>query len=749
MRDAHVVLPMLKHRLTSSTLSVIPQRVIQQGYSTQVHFAFDANGELQFYVLWNSTSGSETNSQISTIAGKTAGQFIMDLANSPTINAPFQSVGARINFLMSINPVTLVGVSEPLKYTYLPNLFSLQIEGRPSNVLPESFQVTYTDGTSETYYTIAQSPWVDGLVSSDGTTVTLDRTTAEELLDQPGDSFVNFQLMLGQINGTSTVSANRSLHEIGATSLPTFNRRRLAATPFQFDNVMNFTNIVQGGPALAAYKMESDYAILKLESFAMSPLDVLAVWGNLTVAAKAQGVNKLLIDISNNLGGIAETAYALVVAMFPNIDFKWFENQFDLNYNKPMHVFYQEVYPVLQTISSNTATMSNTALQSWIDNTNQSQLNGLQATADAMLQFCVSNCKDLLSACQGCTILDQLYQAASGFVASPSPTSLSGLIQSVASVASSIEPWTVTTAGNTILLYGNASTVRPVIRGGVLTNLTQQVTLYDEQQFMEAAHIASQLGHTFDEYVITSNGASGSSTSIFQTFVTQLWKNKNESLFQNSVVTCTYGGTGNISDTTMTGFPAAVQNIQIENPFIAVGALYMLESLLPANNSMDIRNVRQSYESTLSTPPYFASSFPQMPVLNYYDNFMEPGALPLQYVKMPPDQHIQQLFTAVTLADSFDLDALYTDASQFFVSVPTQSPAVAPSPTPGASPSMSAGGSPSSSGGGSPSSPPPSSSSGGGSTAASPTQAAKTSNASTMFACCSTLALLFLCASLI
>jgi len=49
--------------------------------------------------------------------------------------------------------------------------------------------------------------------------------------------------------------------------------------------------------------------------------------------------------------------------------------------------------------------------------------------------------------------------------------------------------------------------------------------------------------------------------------------------------------------------------------------------------------------------------------------------LPLQYVDMPPDQHIPILFQAVTLADSYDLDQLYTYASQYFTAVPTLNPA--------------------------------------------------------------------------
>jgi hypothetical protein len=66
--------------------------------------------------------------------------------------------------------------------------------------------------------------------------------------------------------------------------------------------------------------------------------------------------------------------------------------------------------------------------------------------------------------------------------------------------------------------------------------------------------------------------------------------------------------------------------------------------------------------------------------VNYYDGFMEPGALPLQYVDMPPDYYIPMLFTSIRFGDSSDLKNLYAQASKFFV--PTN-PAPANPETPG------------------------------------------------------------------
>jgi len=325
-------------------------------------------------------------------------------------------------------------------------------------------------------------------------------------------------------------------------------------------------------------------------------------------------------------------------------------------------------------ISNVTDSYSSAELQQWLDQTNQNQLNSLKATATAMSKFCVANCLDSLGSCRACILLGDLSQLATLFAASPSPTSLVALIRAVVNIGILVEPWTVTQGGTEILLNGNVSAVRQVNRGGTETNLTEQVSYFTQPELAATSNIVSDLGPTFDEYILLSNGVSSSAASIFAYFVSQLWKNKDVSLFQSSVVTCTYGGTSNGTDTTLGASIASVEDVQIQNPFITVGALIMLEALLPLNASTSLSSLRQDFSESLPFPPYFADSLPRLPVVNYYDNFMEPGALPLQYVDMPPDQHLPKLFTAVSLDDSFDLHELYEEASQLFVAVPTPSP---------------------------------------------------------------------------
>lgn len=94
------------------------------------------------------------------------------------------------------------------------------------------------------------------------------------------------------------------------------------------------------------------------------------------------------------------------------------------------------------------------------------------------------------------------------------------------------------------------------------------------------------------------------------------------------------------------------------------------------------------YADSIASPPFFATTLPVMPISNYYDNFMAPGALPLQFVKIPLDEYIPKIFTGTSFTDQSSLRELYEDASNFFspsapISTPTPpAPTVAPVPTP-------------------------------------------------------------------
>ena len=125
----------------------------------------------------------------------------------------------------------------------------------------------------------------------------------------------------------------------------------------------------------------------------------------------------------------------------------------------------------------------------------------------------------------------------------------------------------------------------------------------------------------------------------------------------------------------MASFPASVQGVSLEDPFIASGLLYILVQLIPSSymNYDKFQNVWSLYDSYVANPPYFAMTLPGMPIATFYDKFMEPGAMPLQYVRMPPDKYIPKIFTAVDFTSEFQLVDLYKEASQFFGDTASQS----------------------------------------------------------------------------
>ena len=63
----------------------------------------------------------------------------------------------------------------------------------------------------------------------------------------------------------------------------------------------------------------------------------------------------------------------------------------------------------------------------------------------------------------------------------------------------------------------------------------------------------------------------------------------------------------------------------------------------------------EQYRESLAEPPYFSNTKPKFPVAAIYDHFMGPDALPLQYIKMPADEHIPSYYLDPTVQDNGDL----------------------------------------------------------------------------------------------
>ena len=320
-------------------------------------------------------------------------------------------------------------------------------------------------------------------------------------------------------------------------------------------------------------------------------------------------------------------------------------------------------------------------LQLAIESYTEQQLQSMSSVANAAAQLCLDNCRDFQVGCQGCSLLQSTKQAVSDFLLYRSPPLLTNVFQSFIPVLSLFSPYVNTIAPS----FG-----RSVVRGGVEYNLTSKFTALTYDLFSEAVASAFQIDHFFDEYVIVSDGASGSTTAIFESMVSQLWKNRDQATTGPSVTTVSYGGLSTTAsnaygDTTMAGFPAAVlKNFDIGVPIVSNMVYLLLEQMIPPEDealATTLRAAIMEYEKSIVAPPYFANSLPTIAFANWYNAFMEPGALPLQYVVRPPDSHIAQIFLRNTISDPADLQELYLTSSSFFSNQPGPAPAPVPRPT--------------------------------------------------------------------
>jgi hypothetical protein len=184
----------------------------------------------------------------------------------------------------------------------------------------------YADGDVEACYTGVYSPQllqettlVDDIVQS-------NQSALEEILNWPGDAYVNYLLAVGRIEDAFS----------SPTQSPSFNTSDSGSMGRRLDNeLIPFFDFVSDDSSFA-YKIEDDYAILKINSFSVSYSSALSVWATMVEKAKARGLKKLLLDVSNNGGGFVAAGQALVVAMFPNVEFSLFEDNLDMTYNDLM-----------------------------------------------------------------------------------------------------------------------------------------------------------------------------------------------------------------------------------------------------------------------------------------------------------------------------------------------------------------------------------------------------------------------------
>ena len=678
LRDAHIQLH-LSALYPTAAMNLIPDRIIE--YSTtgsakmSPTYTLDEQGQLQLQigVIYDNGQPDDTLT-VATIDGKSVHEFLTALVDNPAVPLGYQSLGARIN--------SLVSFYDPFAFP----LGFMPVTGRPTDALPDTLEVAYEDGSTETFHAAVSVDVLSNMWTLDNSTgYSVNRTLFEAIAHQPGDLRAHFNVALTNINGAPVVTAAEALASVsiqGALKQTPIQNRNLQEQEFQFDKV--FTGDIDQSN-VAAYKIEDGYAVLKVQGFMFTEVLAAQIYLQVAKAAKEAGVKKLMIDVSDNGGGIATSGLTLAHLLFPELDgLTWLRARWQIRYNAQMDSFKNYTMPLLYDIASvlGTGTLSPT-FQAMVANTTADAIKNVSTIIDNMPDFCPSQGY----ACA--RYLPDLKNAIDAYASAQTSEAFFELLGALMLVLLAINPWTVGLPITWVAEYDFSPLVAFISNmtvveknfGGTTSSYTNRFDLTYNRNANSTDSIEGIValvdavsveldGFTFDEYLIVSNGAAGSTTSIFVTAAEQIYKNRDKSGVSQSLTTLAYGGSGNADEIAMTSFPAAIRDVNLDFPLVTYAAISAYEVLVSSNSeyAASVNEARRSYEAVLLPPPYYSSKVPTLPVVTYFDTFMGPESMPMQYIYMPPDVYLPTMYKFVLLYASSDLQALYDSASTYFPS---------------------------------------------------------------------------------
>jgi hypothetical protein len=341
--------------------------------------------------------------------------------------------------------------------------------------------------------------------------------------------------------------------------------------------------------------------------------------------------------------------------------------------------FSEVIYPLLSSIQNSTDSIDDTELTPALLRSLQGGLNALD-----LLGF--ENYLSDQSMDNAQTVLDRLQSKLDDLEDDPSSSSGQEIVTSLLEIFEIVNPlsdvfyepsWTGVNASVIWDVGENPSDedvmkiFSTVNRGGVETNLTAQVTMFSKDLYYMVQSVALEPNYFFDEYIIVSNGIAGSTTSVFSDQVISFARNRVETNVSQKVISVVYGGTKDVGadDFALSGHPASVGNPQTPGVFRNV-IMSMIQPFLQSDESLaaEFTAAHSAHDEVAPKPPYFYENINNLdiPVLNYYDKSMGPGAIPEQYIYVHPDHRIQQIYTNVAFQQSSDLDDLYTATAKFF-----------------------------------------------------------------------------------
>lgn len=637
---------------------VLPERIFSQTSDLLLYPKFSYEGsELKLSIDFYNVSHSlvETKS-VARLNGQTPYAFVVSLANAPQEGIFFKALGVRMNSLLA---QSYRGTGFP--QSPLPFLFHGASQSRPSDILPERFTVEYADGSSEQYIVRVALPSRNHVV----TNVTL----LEELVNQPGEKYQHLQIAIGRAKQPVSKRLEPTSPLGGFKVQPMHSRHVASSTD------LNFTMLYAEEGMSVGYALMDNYTVLKIENF-VGPSSVgimTGIWDTIVAASQTAGLDRLIVDISSNGGGVIDLGMMLAQCMYPEVSLENFLNPYDQVYNEPMSIWAERALPFFEKLLK--------APRAEI-------VSIAKSLTQTQIQSIVNVCEAVVGLDGNSSVTVALHHAAQRFAANSTVANFEEVVEIYHYIVRSHNPWTVAAGYSTF--SSKVCDGRPVcnysevkrkefIRGGVKANFTETFYMYDRTKY-DAVHAIVNRSY-FKEYVLLSNGASGSTANTFQTTVGGIAANgvrgATASLSQVS-----YGGTRDPRDTPLTQFAGgSVSHPVVSGQYVALGALYMGTIIFNSTKyEAQMTELFLAMEAALPEVPYYLNDWSGMPVTEIYNKFMTPGAMPLEYVDMPPQYHIGQIYTQTKFRNyAGQLPELYGNASQFFGKVlafPTASPAL-------------------------------------------------------------------------
>lgn len=342
-------------------IAAVPVGITGAGdWTVETFFSYDENQKIQLEIdYYDNTAVEGTPPEIvtvETINGQSVHDFMIDLANNPAVRLPYQSVGGRVNSLVSTNAL----------------FDGMGAVGRPTNILPDAFVVTYADGRNDTFITGCVAPTIQSFFTletlDDGSALfNFDRTAAESFVNQPGEQFDAYLRAVSEINditgGSGDTRKKRVLRQ--DTDTPLVKDRDSGKRKTRFRQIeTNSTGAIQkrslqdeevpfpeNDGKIDAVVVNDDVIVLKVQTFSqLSIQEFASIWESVATFASENGHTKLMIDLSGNGGGSVATAYTMLFLLFPEVDLFWFQNQWDMNFNTPMQEYFEALIPIVLAI---------------------------------------------------------------------------------------------------------------------------------------------------------------------------------------------------------------------------------------------------------------------------------------------------------------------------------------------------------------------------------------------------------------